>query len=161
MGMLATGARAGRHRPWRALAVASLPVMLAVWALWRDLYVLEADGLHRLGGARAEREWALLSAASAAFVVLFWASGRSLRVLAYTFHALMLSVAFGVAGVLGVMHGLGGPDGNLGAPRWALVALGLAAACCVVSLLATAALIVEDVRAGDAEEEEASAFESR
>ena len=127
--------------------------MIALWALWRDLYVLEAAGLRRLGGARATIEWALLSGATVALVALLWAGSRPLRVLACTFHALLLSIAFGVAGVLGVMHAFGGPDGNLAAPTWALVALGLVAAASVLSLLATGALIVEEVRAGDAEEE--------
>jgi hypothetical protein len=75
-----------------------------------------------------------------------------LRVLAYTLYALVASVGFGAAGVLGVMHGLGGPEGNLAAPSWAIVLLVLVALVCVGSLLATAALIVEDVRQGDAEE---------
>ncbi len=47
------------------------------------------------------------------------------------------------------MHAFGGPAGNLAAPAWALVALSLVAAVCVAGLLATAALIVEDVRAGE------------
>jgi hypothetical protein len=127
--------------------------MIALWAVWRDVYVLEAAGLRRLGGARATIEWALLSGATVALVALLWAGSRPLRVLACTFHALLVSIAFGVAGVLGVMHAFGGPDGNLAAPTWALVALGLVAAASVLSLLATGALIVEEVRAGDAEEE--------
>jgi hypothetical protein len=127
--------------------------MIALWALARDVYVLEATGLRRLGGAGATREWALLSGASVALVALLWAGSRPLRVLACTFHALLLSIAFGVAGVLGVMHAFGGPDGNLAAPTWALVVLGFFAASSIVSLLATAALVVDDVRSGDAEEE--------
>jgi hypothetical protein len=113
--------------------------------------MLDAAGLQRVGGAKAIAEWALLSLASVALVATFWSANRSVRVLGYTFHALLLSVAFGVAGVLGVMHAFGGPAGNLAAPAWALVALSLAAAACVVGLLATAALIVEDVRAGEEE----------
>jgi len=120
-----------------------------LWALWRDVYMLDAAGLQRVGGARAIAEWALLTRASAALVASFWSANRSLRLLGYTFHALLVSVAFGVAGVLGVMHAFGGPAGNLDAPPWALVALSLVAAVCVASLLATAALIVEDVRAGE------------
>jgi hypothetical protein len=128
--------------------------MIVLWALWRDVYVLEAGGLRRLGGSRATVEWALLSGATVALAALLWAGSRPLRVLACTFHALLVSIAFGVAGVLGVMHAFGGPDGNLDAPTWALVALGLFAAGSVVSLLATAALVVDEVRAGDAEEEQ-------
>lgn len=142
-------APASRSPSWRLLAASPLPLLVPLWALWRDVYMLDAAGLQRVGGARAIAEWALLTLASAALVASFWSSSRSLRVLGYTFHALLVSVAFGVAGVLGVMHAFGGPSGNLAAPPWALVALSLVAAVCVASLLATAALVVEDVRAGE------------
>ena len=128
-----------------------LPVLVPLWALWRDVYMLDASGVARVGGAKAVAEWALLSLASAALVASFWAGDRSVRVLGYTFHALLLSVACGVAGVLGVMHAFGGPGGNLEAPTWALVALGLVAALCVAALLATAALLVTDVKEGGEE----------
>ncbi len=127
--------------------------MIALWALARDVCVLEATGLRWIGGEQALLEWALASAGTSVLAALLFASSRSLRVLAATLHALVLSIAFGVAGVIGVMHGFGGPDGTLGAPGWALAALGLVAALCVLSLLATAALVVAEVRAGDAEEE--------
>jgi hypothetical protein len=129
-----------------------VPALILLWAVWRDVYVLEANGLHHLGGRRAHLEWLALSLATVAVAVLFCARERALRVLGYTIHALVLSVGCGVAGVLGVMHGLGGPQGNLASPGWALVLLGLFAALCVAALLATAALIVEDVRQGDSEE---------
>ena len=96
---------------------------------------------------------AVAALASVALVASFWAPNRSIRVLGYTLHALALSFAFGVAGVLGVVHAFGGPSGNLAAPTWALVALSVVAALCVVALLATGALIVEDVRAAGEEEE--------
>jgi hypothetical protein len=113
------------------------------------VYLLDAFGLQRVGGGQAIAEWVLLSLASAALVASFWSADRSIRVLGYALHALLVSVAFGVAGVLGVMHAFGGPAGNLAAPAWALVALSFVAAVCVAGLLATAALIVEDVRAGE------------
>jgi hypothetical protein len=124
-----------------------------LWALWRDVYMLDAAGVQRVGGRQAVTEWALLTLASVALVASFWAPGRPIRVLGYTLHALVLSIAFGVAGVLGVVHAFGGPSGNLAAPTWALVALSVIAALCVVALLATGALIVEDVRAAGEEEE--------
>jgi hypothetical protein len=127
--------------------------MIALWALTSDVCMLEAPGLTWLGGARALLEWAAVSVATGVLGALLFAGSRSLRLLAATFYALVLSIGFGAAGVLGVMHAFGGPDGNLGAPAWALAALGLIAALCVLSLLATAALIVAEVRAGDAEEE--------
>jgi hypothetical protein len=51
-----------------------------------------------------------------------------------------------------VMHAFGGPSGDLAAPAWALGGLSLVVALCVAALLATAALIVEDVRAAGEEE---------
>jgi hypothetical protein len=142
-----------RRGLWRLLAASPLPLLVPLWALWRDVYMLDAEGLQRVGGAKAVGEWALLSLASAGLVACFWSTNRSIRVLGYTFHALLLSVAFGVAGVLGVMHAFGGPAGNLAAPTWGLVALSLVAALCVFALLATAALLVADVREAEAEEE--------
>jgi hypothetical protein len=124
-----------------------LPLLVPLWALWRDVYVLDAAGLQRGGGPKAVAEWGLLSLASVVLVTSFWASSRPIRVLGYTLHALALSFAFGVAGVLGVVHAFAGPKGELDAPPWALIALSLVAAVCVGALLATAALIVEDVRA--------------
>jgi hypothetical protein len=138
---------------YRLLAASPLPLLLPLWALWRDVYTLDAAGLERVGGPRALAEWALMSLVTIAVVASFWAGERAIRVLGYTVHALLLSFAFGVAGVLGVMHAFGGPSGNLDAPAWAIAGLSLVAALCVLGLLATAALIVEDVRAAGQEEE--------
>jgi len=137
-----------RRRLWRGLAAAAVAPLLLVWALWRDVYMLDASGVVRVGGALRVAEWAVLSAATVGLAALFWSRSRSLRVLGYTLYALVISVGFGAAGVLGVMHAFGGPQGNLAAPAWALALLVLAAGVCVGSLLATAGLIVEDVRAG-------------
>jgi hypothetical protein len=142
-----------RRGPWRLLAASPLPLLVPLWALWRDVYVLDAAGVECVGGPQAVAEWALLSLASAALVASFWASSRSVRVLGYTLHALALSFAIGVAGVLGVVHAFGGPSGNLAAPPWALAALVVVAGLSVAALLATAALVVEDVRAAGEEEE--------
>jgi hypothetical protein len=137
-----------RRALWRALAVLPLPPLVALWALWRDVYTLDASGLARTGGARAVSEWALLSFATLALAALFWSRSRSLRVLGYTFYALLLSFAFGAAGVIGVVHAFGGPRGERDAPAWALALLGAVAALSVVALLATAGLMVEDIKAG-------------
>jgi hypothetical protein len=147
-----TRATPSRRGPWRLIAASPLPFLVPLWALWRDVYVLDAAGVQRVGGARAVVESALLTLLSAALVASFWAGDRVARVLGYVLHWLLLSVAFGVAAVLGVMHGFGGPSGNLAAPAWALIALATVAVLCVVALLATAALIVEDVREAGAEE---------
>jgi hypothetical protein len=133
---------------WRLLAASPLPFLVPLWALWRDVYVLDAAGVHRVGGPKAVAEWALLTLASAGLVATFWAGDRVVRVVGYVLQWLLLAVACGAAGVLAVTHAFGGPSGTLAAPTWALVVLSAIAACCVAALLATAALIVEDVRAG-------------
>ena len=115
--------------------------------------MLDAAGLARVGGGRAIAEWMLLSLASLALAACFWSPLRPVRVAGYAFYSLLLSVAFGVAGVLGVMHAFGGPQGNLSAPGWALAALSAVAAVCAFALLATAALFVEDVKAAGEEED--------
>ena len=98
------------------LASLPLPLLVGLWALWRDVFVLDASGLERVGDGRATLAWALLSLASAALVACLFAPVRPLRVTGYTFHTLLLSIAFGVAAVLGVSHGFGGPSGDLSAP---------------------------------------------
>ena len=134
-----------RHR-LQLVAALPLPLIVALWALWRDVFVLDALGVERVGDGRAVAAWALLSLASAALVACLFAPIRPLRVTGYTFHTLLLSIAFGVAAVLGVAHGFGGPSGDLAAPAWALVALALTALACAAAIVATAALFVLDVR---------------
>jgi len=140
------------RRLWRLLAALPLPFLVPLWALWRDVYMLDASGVVRVGGTRQVAEWALLTLLSAGLVATFWAGDRVVRILGYVLHWLLVAVAFGAAGVLAVAHAFGGPDGDLTAPTWALVALSLVAAACVAALLATAALIVEDARAAGQEE---------
>jgi hypothetical protein len=136
---------------WRALAVVPLPLLVGLWALWRDVFTLDASGLARTGGAQSVLEWGFLSLATLAIAALFWSRLRALRVLAYTFHALLLSFACGAAGVIGVVHAFGGPRGERDAPAWALALLGMVVALSVVALLATAGLMVEDIKAAGEE----------
>jgi hypothetical protein len=143
---------AGRRR-LQLVAALPLPLLVGVWALWRDVYVLDASGVERVGGDRGVAAWALLSLASAALVACLFAPVRPLRVTGYTFHALLLSIGFGVAAVLGVAHAFGGPSGDLAAPAWALAGLGATALACAAAIVATAALFVIDVR--EAGEEDA------
>jgi hypothetical protein len=134
------------RRRLRLVAALPLPLLVGLWALWRDVFVLDASGLERVGDGRAIGAWALLSLASAALVGCLFAPIRPLRVTGYTFHALLLSLAFGAAAVLGVVHGFGGPSGDLAAPAWALAGLAATALACAVAIVATAALFVIDVR---------------
>ncbi len=143
---------AQRRRWLRLLAALPLPLLVALWALWRDVFVLDASGLERVGDGRAMAAWALLSLASAAVVGCLFAPIRPLRVTGYTFHALLLSLAFGAAAVLAVAHGFGGPSGDLAAPGWALAGLTATALACAVAIVATAALFVIDIREADQEE---------
>lgn len=139
-----------RCRQWRALALLPLPLLVGLWALWREVYTLEPAGLARSGGARALAEWALSSLVTLALAALFWSGNRPLRLLGYALYALLLSFAFGEAGVLGVVHAVGGPHGDRDAPVWALFLLGSTAMSSVFALLATAGLTVEDIkRAGE------------
>jgi hypothetical protein len=143
---------AERRRWLQLLAALPLPLLVALWALWRDVFVLDASGLARVGDGRAVAAWALLSLASAALVGCLFAPMRPLRVTGYTFHALLLSLAFGAAAVLAVVHGFGGPSGDLAAPGWALAGLTATALACAVAIVATAALFVIDIREADQEE---------
>jgi hypothetical protein len=142
--------RIDRRGLWRALAVGPLPLLVCLWALWREVYTLDVTGLARTGGAETLVQWGLASLATLALIALFWSGSRPLRLFGYTLYALLLSFAFGEAGLLGVVHAFGGPHGNRDAPVWALVFLGGAAASSVLALLATAGLMVEDVKAAGA-----------
>jgi hypothetical protein len=144
--MLTPAPPATARRRLRLVAALPLPLLVALWALWRDVYVLDASGVERVGGGRGVAGWALLSLASAALVACLFAPVRPVRVTGYTFHALLLSIAFGVAAVLGVAHAFGGPSGDLTAPAWALAGLGATALVCAAAIVATAALFVLDVR---------------
>jgi len=140
-----------RRRLWRGLSVAPLPLLLVIYALWRDLLRLEATGVRVRWEASAFLEWLAMAVGTLVVAGLFWSPLRPLRVLGYTFYSLVLAFGFGAAFVIGVVHAFGGPQGDMHAPAWALVALGLTSALCAASLLAQAALLVDDVRAGDAE----------
>lgn len=139
------------RRLLQLLAALPLPLLVGLWALWRDVFVLDASGIERVGDGRTVAAWALLSLASAALVGCLFAPIRPLRVTGYTFHALLLSLAFGASAVLAVAHAFGGPSGDLAAPFWALAGLTVTALACAVAIVATAALFVIDVR--DAGEE--------
>jgi len=140
-----------RRRLWLGLSVAPLPPLLVLYALWRDLLRLEATGVRLQWGRSAFLEWLAMAMGTLAVVGLFWSPLRPLRVLGYTFYSLVLAFGFGAAFVIAVVHAFGGPQGDMHAPAWALVVLGLTSGLCAVSLLAHAALLVDDVRAGDAE----------
>jgi hypothetical protein len=144
------GSEAHRRR-WRGLSVAPLPLLLVLYALWRDLLHLEATGIRLRWETSAFFEWLAMSTATVVVVALFWSPLRPLRVLGYTFYSLVLAFGFGAAFVIAVVHAFGGPGGDMHAPGWALLALCLTCVLCVVSLLAHAALLVDDVRAGDEE----------
>ena len=143
---MTTSATAKTRVRLQLVAALPLPLLVALWALWRDVYVLDAAGLERVGDGRGLAAWALLSLASAGLVACLFAPIRPLRVTGYTFHTLLLSIAFGVAAVLGVAHAFGGPSGDLAAPAWALAGLAATALACAAAIVATAALFVLDVR---------------
>ena len=142
---------AGTRRWLRLVAALPLPLLVGLWALWRDVFVLDASGLEQVGDGRAVAAWALVSLASTALVGCLFAPVRPLRVTGYTFHALLLSLGFGAAAVLAVVHGFGGPKGDLAAPGWALAGLTATALACAVAIVATAALFVIDIREADEE----------
>ena len=77
---------------------------------------------------------------------------RPVRMLAMAIHSLALSFGCGAAGVVAIVHAFGGPGGELTAPVWTLVALGLTSTLCGLAVLALGALLVDDIRAADSAE---------
>jgi hypothetical protein len=142
-----------RHRLWRLATAAPLPLLLLLYALWTDLVTLDGTGFHLAWSPTDFMEWLALSLGTLCLVVAFWVPVRAVRILAGALHSFALSFGFGAAGVIAIVHAFGGPSGNMVAPGWALAALTLTSVLCALALLALAALLVEDIRAADAEEQ--------
>ena len=140
-----------RRRLWRRASAAPLPLLLLVLAIWTDVVTLDGTGFHLAARPGDLVGWVLLALGTVLLVVALWAEPRPLRIVGYAFYSLALAFGFGAAGVIAIVHAFGGPSGTLVAPTWAVVALGITAALCAVALLALAALLVDDIRAADAE----------
>jgi hypothetical protein len=140
-----------RRGPWRLASAAPLPLLLPLYGIWTDLVTLDGTGFHLAGSAGDFVEWLAMAVGTALLVAALWARSRPARVLAIALYSLALAFGFGAAGVVTIVHALGGPAGDLVAPGWALALMGLTSALCALALLTLAALLVEDIRAADAE----------
>ena len=140
-----------QRRLWRRASAAPLPLLLLVLAIWTDVVTLDGTGFHLAARPGDVVGWVLLALGTVLFVAALWAEQRPIRILGYAFYSLALAFGFGAAGVVAIVHAFGGPSGTLVAPTWAIVALGITSALCAVALLALAALLVDDIRAADAE----------
>jgi hypothetical protein len=141
-----------RHGLWRLATVAPLPLLVVLYALWTDLVKLDGTGFHLAWSPTDFMEWLALTLGTTCLVVAFWVPVRAVRIFAGALHSFALAFGFGAAGVIAIVHAFGGPSGNLVAPGWALVGLSVTSVLCALALLALAALLVEDIRAADAEE---------
>jgi len=119
--------------------------------VWTDLVTLDGAGFHLAWSPGDFAEWLAMALGTTLLVIAFWSRSRPVRVLAGAVYSLALAFGFGAAGVIAIVHAFGGPRGDLVAPPWALVALGATSALCALALLALAALLVDDIRAADAE----------
>jgi hypothetical protein len=151
MAMQGTGR--SRHALWRLATTAPLPLLVVLYALWTDLVMLDGTGFHLAWSPADFTEWLALTLGTVCLVVAFWVPVRAVRIFAGALHSFALAFGFGAAGVIGIVHAFGGPGGDMEAPGWALAALGLTSLLCALALLALAALLVEDIRAADAEQE--------
>ena len=147
-----TASTAGGDGPWRLVAAVPLPFLLLLYGIWTDLLVLEPGGFRLAGGGVDLAEWLVMSAGTTLLVAALWSGRRPLRITACAFYSLALAFGFGGAGVVAIVHALGGPTGEMQAPAWALVLLIATAVLSVLALLALGALLVSDIRAADAEE---------
>jgi hypothetical protein len=150
--MARQGTTPGRRGLWRLASAAPLPLLLVLYGIWTDLVTLDGAGFHVAWSPGDFAEWLAMAVGTVLLVAALWARARPVRVLASAVYSLALAFGFGAAGVVAIVHAFGGPGGDLEAPDWALAALGLTAALCSLSLLALAALLVDDIRASDAEQ---------
>jgi hypothetical protein len=137
---------------WRWVSAAPLPLLVLLYAMWAELVTLDGEGFHLGPDREGLGEWLAMSVSTALLVAALWARARPLRLLAMAIYSLVLSFGFGAAGVIAIVHAFGGPRGDLVAPAWALAALGATSVLCGLAVLALGALIVADIRAGDAGE---------
>jgi hypothetical protein len=140
-----------RHGLWRLASAAPLPLLLVLYGIWTDLVTLDGAGFHLAWSPSDFVEWTTLAVGTLVLVAALWSRSRPVRILACAIYSLALAFGFGAAGVVAIVHAFGGPGGDLEAPVWALIALGLASVLCALALLALAALLVDDIRAADAE----------
>jgi hypothetical protein len=141
-----------RRKLWRLASAAPLPLLLLLYAVWTDLVTLDGTGFHLDWSVGDFFEWLTMAAGTVLLVGALWVRARPVRMLAMAIYSLALAFGFGAAGVIAIVHAFGGPRGDLGAPGWALVALTLASTLCALALLALGALLVDDIRAADAEQ---------
>lgn len=141
-----------RRGLWRLGSAAPLFSLLLLYAIWTDLVTLDGTGFHLVGTVVDLGEWLAMALGTVLLVAALWAGQRPLRILACAFYSLALAFGFGAAGVVAIVHAFGGPSGDLVAPTWAIAVLCATSALCAVALLALAALLVDDIRAADAEE---------
>lgn len=141
-----------RRRLWRAVSAAPLLLLVVIYGLWTDLVVLDASGFHIVWSPGDFLEWLTMSTGTALLVAALWMPLRAVRMLAMAVYSLALAFGCGAAGVVAIVHTFGGPGGDLTAPVWALVALGLTSTLCAVAVLALGALLVDDIRAADSAE---------
>ncbi len=142
-----------RQELWRLASAAPLPLLLLLYAVWTDLVTLDGTGFHLDWSVGDFFEW--LDDGGGDGAARGGAAGcgaRPVRMLAMAIYSLALAFGFGAAGVIAIVHAFGGPRGDLDAPGWALVALTLASTLCALALLALGALLVDDIRAADAEQ---------
>jgi len=140
-----------RHGLWRLASAAPAALLFVLYALWTDLVTLDGTGFQLAWSPGDFTEWLAMALGTALLVAAFWSGSRSVRVFAYAIYSLALAFGFGAAGVVAIVHAFGGPGGDLDAPRWALAALTVTSMLCALALLALAALLVDDIRAADAE----------
>ena len=140
-----------RRGLWRLASAAPLPLLLVLYGLWTDLVTLDGAGFHLAGTPGDFAEWLALGVGTVVLVGALWSRSRPVRILSCAIYSLALAFGFGAAGVVAIVHAFGGPGGELDAPSWALLALGLTSTLCALALLALAALLVDDIRAADAE----------
>ena len=142
----------GRRRLWRAVSAAPLLLLAVIYGLWTDLVVLDISGFHVVGSLGDVLEWLTLSGGTALLVAALWMPLRPVRMLAMAIYSLALSFGCGASVVVAIVHTFGGPRGELTASVWVLVALGTTSTLCGLAVLALGALLVDDLRAADAEE---------
>ena len=129
---------------WRLLILLPLPYLALVGFAGSGIRLLENRPLAHPdpGGALVFAALALVT--GLAFAALMWSRDRGVRMAGYVGYAFVLTLAFGVGGVVALVSAVGGAHGEKPGPLWFTILLGGGAIASILSLVPLAAVIVAD-----------------
>ena len=133
-----------RALAWRLLILLPLPYLALVGFAGSGIPLLENGPVAHPEPSGALVFAALALATGLVFAGLMWSWDRRVRIAGYVGYAFVLTLAFGVGGVVALVGAVGGARGEKPGPLWFTILLGGGAIASILSLVPLAAVIVAD-----------------